>query len=196
MPSRTFSRRREPPDRVDDGEAGAHRPLGVVLMRLWVAEIDQHPIAHILGDEPGERGDRVGDAAVIGADHLAQILRIEACRQRGRADQIAEHHGQLPPLGLAGDRGGSGRCCDLRRFAAQSGERGQQLPAVADRSDAEAKQIIRRQFGQHFCVDVVGGEGRCVLLETEPAQPVSDIDRHCRPPSRLSCGRSPGLGLL
>ena len=27
-------RRREPADRVDDGEPGAHRPLGVVLMRL------------------------------------------------------------------------------------------------------------------------------------------------------------------
>jgi hypothetical protein len=39
--------------------------------------------------------------AVIRAEDLAQILRIEARRERGRADQIAEHHRQLPALGIA-----------------------------------------------------------------------------------------------
>src|SRR5215471_18415405 len=29
-----------------------HRPLGVVLMRPRIAEIDQHPIAHVFGDKP------------------------------------------------------------------------------------------------------------------------------------------------
>ena len=74
--------RGEPADRVDDGEPGSHRPLGVVLMGFRVAEINQHPIAHEFGDKPGEAGNGVGDAAVIGADHLAQILGIEARRQR------------------------------------------------------------------------------------------------------------------
>jgi hypothetical protein len=37
---------------------------------------------------------------MIGADDLAQILGIEARRQRCRAHQVAEHHRQLPPLGL------------------------------------------------------------------------------------------------
>ena len=69
-------------------------------MRLGIAKIDQHPIAHVFGDKPGEAGDRVGNAAVIGADDLTQILGIEARRQRRRANQIAEHHRQLPPLGL------------------------------------------------------------------------------------------------
>jgi len=80
-------------DRVDDRETGAGRALGVVLMRLRIAEINQHAIAHILGDKTAKAADGVGDAAVVGADDLAQILGIEARRQRRRTNQIAEHHG-------------------------------------------------------------------------------------------------------
>jgi len=46
-------------------------------MSFRIAEIDQNAVTHILGDKAGEAGDRVGDAAVIGADDLAQILGIE-----------------------------------------------------------------------------------------------------------------------
>src|SRR4029077_2049072 len=94
----------EPADRLDDREPGAGRALGIVLMRLGIAEIDQHAVAHIFGDKTVKAGDGVGDAAVVGADDLAQILGIEARRQRRRTDQIAEHHRQLPPL-----------CVDCRR---------------------------------------------------------------------------------
>jgi len=38
---------------------------------------------------------------VIPGDDLAQILGIEPRREFGRANQIAEHHRQLPSLGLA-----------------------------------------------------------------------------------------------
>jgi hypothetical protein len=44
-----------------------------------------------------------------GADDLAQILGVEPRRQRRRADQIAEHHRQLPPFGIGGSRCISGR---------------------------------------------------------------------------------------
>jgi hypothetical protein len=37
----------KPADRFDDREPGASRALGVVLVRLGIAEINQHPIAHI-----------------------------------------------------------------------------------------------------------------------------------------------------
>ncbi len=77
-------------------------------MRLRVAEIDQHPVAHVLGDKPGEAGDSVGDAAVVSPNDLAQILRIETRRQWRGADQIAEHDGKLAPLSLATDRSGCG----------------------------------------------------------------------------------------
>ena len=91
-------RRGELADRVDHREPGSHRPFGVVLMRLRIAEINQHAVAHILGDKAAKAADGVGDAPVVGADDLAQILGIEAGRERRRADQIAEHDGQLAPL--------------------------------------------------------------------------------------------------
>jgi hypothetical protein len=47
-------------------------------MRLGITEIDKHPIAHVLGDKTIEPADRVGDAPVISADNLAQILRVIA----------------------------------------------------------------------------------------------------------------------
>ena len=55
------------------------------------------------------RGPRSGRSTsaqcrVVGAHHLAQVLGIEPRRQLGRADQVAEQHGQLPPLGLERSR--------------------------------------------------------------------------------------------
>jgi hypothetical protein len=90
----------KPVDRVDYCEPGASGALGIVLMRLGIAEIDQHAIAHIFGDKTAKAGGSVGNTAMIGADDLAQILGIEARGQRRRTNQIAEHHGQLPPLGF------------------------------------------------------------------------------------------------
>jgi len=69
-------------------------------MRLGIAEINEHAVAHILGDKTAKAADGVAHAAMVGADDLAQILGIEAGRQRRRADQIAEHHGHLAPLSL------------------------------------------------------------------------------------------------
>ena len=90
-------------DRIDKRQPGSDRPLGIVLVRLRVAEVDEHAVAHVLGDEAVEAGHGLGDAAVIRSDHLAQVLGIEPRRQRRRADEIAEHHSELPPLG-GGDR--------------------------------------------------------------------------------------------
>ena len=53
----------------------------------------EHPVAHVLGDKPVEATDRLGDSTVVIPDQLAQILRVMTGRERGRADQIAEHHG-------------------------------------------------------------------------------------------------------
>jgi hypothetical protein len=44
-----------------------------------VAEINQHPIAHVPGDKAVGFGDYFGDGAVISGDDLAIILGIEAC---------------------------------------------------------------------------------------------------------------------
>ena len=70
MPSRTrkSSRAGKSADRLDHRQPGAHRPLGIVLVRLRIAEIDQHAVAHVFGDKAVEAADGVGDSAVIGAD--------------------------------------------------------------------------------------------------------------------------------
>jgi hypothetical protein len=96
----------EATDCVDDVKPCPDRPLGIVFMRLRVAEINQHAVAHVFGDKAVEPDDDLGDGAVIGGDDLAQILGIEPRRERGRADQIAEHHRKLPALGSR-----SSRCC-------------------------------------------------------------------------------------
>ena len=38
--------------RLDKGEPGANRPLRIMLVSLGIAEIGQHAVAHIFGDEP------------------------------------------------------------------------------------------------------------------------------------------------
>ncbi len=88
-------------------EPGADRALGIVLMRLRIAEINQHAVAHIFGDKTAKPSTMSATHAMVGTDDLAQILGIEPRGQRRRADQIAEHHGQLPALRLVrcdGDR--------------------------------------------------------------------------------------------
>ena len=69
-------------------------------MRSRVAEIGEHAVAHILGDKPVEASDDIGDDAMICGGDLAQIFRIESRRERCRADEIAEHHRQLPAFGV------------------------------------------------------------------------------------------------
>jgi len=80
-------------------EPRPHRPLGVVLMRPRKTEIGQHPVAHEFRDKAVIARDNAGNSVLIGADLLAQFLGVEPRRQGSRADQITEHHGQLPPLG-------------------------------------------------------------------------------------------------
>ena len=61
------------------------------------------------------------------------------------------------------------------------GHRRKLLAAMADRGDAEADQIIGGQLGQYLAIDVIVVKGLGVLRETEPAQPIGDIDGHCLP---------------
>ena len=165
--------RGESADGIDDGEPGADRPLGIVLVRLRVAKINEHAIAHIFGDKAREPGDRVGDTAVVGADQLAQILGIIARRQRRRADQIAEHHGELAAFGIGRSRC-SGDChCDRGggRRVAERGDSVEQTAPVADRCNTNFPEIFRCQLRQHLPIDLVLAEGRRIALKTQTLQP-------------------------
>ena len=173
-------------DRGDEIEAGHDGALGVVLARLRIAEIDQHAVAHVFRDKAANAGDRRRDNAMIGADDLTQILGIELRRERGRADQIAEHHRQLPPLGVAprceccGRFGRRSRCIGHGRGSAQGGDGIEQPAAVADRGDAQLAQILGGQLPQDRIVDVIIEKSLGILCEPQPVQPIDDRGRHCR----------------
>jgi hypothetical protein len=65
---------------------------------MRIAEINQRPIAEILGDMAAEAIDRPGDCAMILGDDIAPFLGIDACRDLRRADKIAKHHRKMAPL--------------------------------------------------------------------------------------------------
>ena len=75
-------RRVELGDPLGKRQAGAHRPLRVVLVRRRIAEIQQHAVAHVFRDKPAEPPGFVGDGGMVAGDHLAQILRVEAGRKQ------------------------------------------------------------------------------------------------------------------
>src|SRR5215472_6055303 len=110
------------------------------LVCTRIAEIDEDAVAHVLGNEAVERGDSFADRAMIGSNDLAEILGIEPRRERGRADQIAEHHRQLSAFGFGAHRRRRQR--GGRRLSPERGDGVEQPPAAADRADAEFAQIL------------------------------------------------------
>ncbi len=85
---------------VDQREPCARRLLGIILMRLGIAEIGKHAVPHEAGNDALVAADHLRDAGVISLHDLAQVLGIETRRKRRRAHQIAEHHRQLASLGF------------------------------------------------------------------------------------------------
>ena len=164
-------------DRLDHAEPGADRPLGVVLVRPRIAEIRQDAVADVVADMAAIAADHL-DAGFLEALHdVAQILRIEPGRELGRADQVAEHHGQVAALGQ-GDRAHrrGRRRGRLHGGLAEGGNRAQQLLAVAER-DAERGQVLVVEIRQDVEIDVVVGEDGSVAAEAELLEPLIDL-RH------------------
>jgi hypothetical protein len=83
---------------------GPHRPLGIVLMGLGIAKVDQQPIAEILGNIPLKAGDHLGAGLLIGPYHLAPIFRVKLAGERSRIHQVAEQHGELTAFGFRNTR--------------------------------------------------------------------------------------------
>ena len=166
--------------RIDRAQPRSHRPLGVVLMRLRVAEIDQYAVAHVPGDKTIALGDFCGDSAVIRGDDLAQILGIKLRGECGRADQVAEHHGELPALRGRVTRGGL-RCGN--NLAAQHGDCRQQFAPMPDEADAEVLEVVGGQLRQYRDVDRVFAKRLFVFLHAEAVEPGCNV--HARPPRRV-----------
>jgi hypothetical protein len=99
----------QPGQRRDQLQASAYRPLGVVLVSLWIPEINEHAIAHILRDEPIEPAHRFGSAFLVRRNNLSKVFRVHAGGQYRRADQVGEHRGDLAAFGAVFGRDARGR---------------------------------------------------------------------------------------
>ena len=96
--------------RVDDRQPGAHCALGVIFVRLWHAEEAHQTVAEILVDMAAEAGHRGGGSLLVVFRDRMPLFRIELRGDLGRADQVAEEHGQLPAF--------AGSCVAARRMPA------------------------------------------------------------------------------
>ena len=175
-------------DLGDHGERGPHRALGVRLVRVRPAEIDQHAIADVARDEAAEARDRGSDARLIGADDGAQIFGIQPGRQCGRTRDVAEHDAELAIVRLP-DQHDPRR----RRLLARPSAREPAIAAPArdaviasdgratntpiPQVDAEVLEVVRRRAGQQVDGDGILAECRRMLLKTATARPVCDVHR-------------------
>ena len=85
-------------DGGDDFQPGPDRAFGRVFLRRWKAEIRQDAIAQILRDMAVVPADDRGASLAVLVQQAAHVLGVELTGERGRADQIAEHHGDLAAL--------------------------------------------------------------------------------------------------
>jgi len=124
----------QPADCLDQCSPCPDRALRIVLVGLGIAEIDEHPVTHVLGHEPVEPRYRRRDAFVIGADHGAQVLGVELGRERSRTNEIDEHHSQLATFGgvLRHGYGRGSRLGRSRSSARKPGNRGLQLAPMTE----------------------------------------------------------------
>ncbi|HKN29674.1 MAG TPA: hypothetical protein VJY34_18020 [Roseiarcus sp.] len=144
---------------LDNRKSGSRSVFSVVLVRQRVAEIGEHAVAHVLGDEAAVAFDQARAAFVIGGDDPAHVLGIEPGRYRGRADEIAEHHGQLPALGgvLRRRLRLGGRWVRDRLVGVKLTNRTQQFSAIAE-DDAEFLQVLVGKLGKDGEVNAILGE--------------------------------------
>ena len=168
---------------INDREPRSDRPLGLVLVRLWVAEIDQHPVTHIFRDVTIPALDHFCTAILVRPDDRTHVLGIEPSREFGRAYQINQHHCELAPLGDASRR----RSCLAAkrrvrpcRFFSEIRYRLQQPLAVSERRDAQLLEIVPGERAQDLTVDGVRDERLGVLLKPLLGQPPRDV-KHAAP---------------
>ena len=85
--------------RALDRQRGPHGALGVVLLRLRIAEERHQPVAELLQHVAAKIGHRLRRLVEIGVDEVAPVLGVELRGEARRADKIAEHHCDRTALG-------------------------------------------------------------------------------------------------
>jgi hypothetical protein len=147
-------------------------------VRLWIPEIDEHPVAHVLGHKAVEPGDRLGDALVTGADHKTHVLGVELGRESSRANEVGEHHSQLATLGVVlpswlGRHGRGGRRSG-KRSVAEIADRAEHFAAITEQNP-EFLQVLIRKIRKNAEVNPIFDETLGVLRHAEPFLPVRNL---------------------
>jgi hypothetical protein len=191
---------------LDNPQPGPDRTLGIVFMRLRIAEVDQQPIAQILGDVAVEALDDLSTDALVGTDDLTEIFWVELRRERCRVDQVTKQHGELPAFGLR-RRYGRGRHLSrvvflpyglLRRLWGGrnscrmrfSGPH-QHSAIVVDRKVVDLKQLFLEGF-ERFLIEMKlereGAVGHAPATLEHGDRLVEDLFKGHGPPSLGRCG--------
>ena len=83
---------------IDDRQARPDGALGMRLVGIGPAEIDQQAIADDASDITPGCGHRGGDVQLKRAEKVTHLLGVELGRERRRADNVAEQNGYLASL--------------------------------------------------------------------------------------------------
>jgi hypothetical protein len=174
--------------RALDRQRRPHRPLGVVLLRLRIAEEGHQPVAELLEDMPAKPGHRVRSFVQIGVDQVAPVLRVELRGEACRSDEVAKHHCDRAALGrnLWGFGKHRGGWRSANRFRAdrrrQRSNRVEQFTAMPDASNPQILKVLRRQALKDLVVDFIFSKRRFVLGKAQITKPAPDI--HLFAPAR------------
>jgi hypothetical protein len=139
-------------------------------VRQRVAEVDQEPIAEVLGDMPVKTGDHLGARLLVGSHHLAPRFRVELTGECRRVHQITEQDGELTAFGLRElRRAGYRRALGCRRGG---GRRMEANRVSTPRPDQDSAGFID---GQLFGIDEVFLErfqGLVIELKAQLEDPI------------------------
>jgi hypothetical protein len=123
----------------------------------------------------------LGDALLIRRNDLSQILRVHAGGERGRADEIDEHHSHLASLGimpLVWLRRGCGR--GRGAGAGTVVNRAQHLPAMPEQ-DPDILEVLICQIRENGDIDAVFSKAARILGQSERGQPLRDRNHRISP---------------
>src|SRR5206468_12667652 len=114
-------------------KAGAYRPLGIIVMGLWIAKVDDDFLTAILGDMALKMLDDAGARLLVGTDHGIEVFRIQVPGQWEICHKFAKHDGELAPFSVGHPREGHGDGTLgrrlVRRVSEHRGSQGVILPS-------------------------------------------------------------------
>ena len=171
-------------DRLDELETRANAAFGVILEGLRPAEVDQDAIAGIARDMPAKAAADTDADPAVAMHHGRELFRVESMRQRGRAHDVAEHHGKMPALR------DPPRPAERRALFGEIGrrerrDRAHQALAVRRRND-QLLDIRFRQPRQIAKLDGLLGKARRIPAQSDSRQPDRQLSRHSATPSNGS----------